>query len=402
MRSSIIAAGDPAVRTDGGRVAMRVGLPVVALAALFSLATSGVVAPAAAQAATQQAAPSYVVDAAWPGDLPNDWILGQVSGIAVDARDHVWVLHRPRTLTEREAGAVQDPPIADCCVPAPAVLEIDPAGNVVNAWGGPDHHPHWPPSEHGIFVDADDNVWIGSNGRGSAVVLKFTRDGRHLMTLGTPGDPGTGSNDPAHLNQPADMYVEGGEVFVADGYGNRRVVVLDAATGEYQRHWGAYGERPDDVERQPYDPDAPLVRHFRSPVHGLEITRDGLLYVADRVNNRIQVFRKDGAFVREGRVAPRTLAMGSVWDIAASHDPDQSFLFVADGTNMKVWVVRRSDLEVVGSFGRGGRQAGQFEWLHNLDVDSRGRIYTSEVNTGKRIQRFLPAGPGGAAPRGME
>lgn len=359
----------------------------------FGIATGAALALNPQAAPAQTPVPEYRVDPFWPGDLPNDWILGQVSGIAVDSRDHVWILHRPRTLTEREAGAVQDPPIADCCVPAPAVLELDGEGKVVNAWGGPGYHPDWPPSEHGIFVDAADNVWIGSNGRGSTVVLKFTRDGRHLMTIGTPGDAGTGSNDRTHLNQPADIFVDdgAGEVYVADGYGNRRVVVFDAETGAYKRHWGAYGERPSDEELAPYDPDAPLIRHFRSPVHGLQITRDGMVYVADRVNNRIQVFRKDGTFVREGRVAPRTLAMGSVWDLDVSRDPAQTYLFVPDGTNMKVWIVRRSDLEVVGSFGRGGRQAGQFEWLHNVAVDSRGRLYTSEVNTGKRVQRFVPA-----------
>lgn len=341
--------------------------------------------------------PEFRVDGSWPQPLPDDWILGQVSGVAVDADDHVWVLQRPRTLNEREAGAAQDPPLSECCVPAPAVLELDPEGRVVQAWGGPDHHPAWPPSEHGIFVDADRHVWIGSNGSGSTVVLKFTAGGEHLLTLGEPGDPGTGSNDTGHLNQPADIHVDtdANEVYVADGYGNRRVVVFDSETGAYKRHWGAYGERPDDVELGRYDPDAEPISHFRSPVHGLEMTRDRKLYVADRVNNRIQVFRPDGTFLEEGFVAPRTLAMGSVWDLGVSPDPEQRWLYVPDGTNMKVWILRRSDLEVVGSFGRGGRQAGQFNWVHNVAVDSRGNLYTGEVNTGKRVQKFVPVEPSG-------
>lgn len=346
--------------------------------------------------------PRYAVDASWPGDLPNDWILGQVSGIAVDGQDHVWVLHRPRTLTEREAGAVQDPPLAECCVPAPAVLELDAEGKVLRSWGGPDHHPDWPPSEHGIYVDGADNVWIGSNSRGSTVVLQFTADGEHVRTLGVPGDPGAGSNDTTRLSQPTDVFVddEAGEVYVADGYGNRRIIVFDRATGAYRRHWGAYGERPHDDPLPPYDPDAPPSRSFHAgcegrvsciaALHAVAVSEDDLVYAADRSNNRIQVFREDGTFVREGWIAPETLAMGSVWDIGFSADPDQSFLLVPDGTNMKAWIVRRSDLEVVGSFGRGGRQAGQFNWVHNLAVNSEGAVYTSEVSDGKRVQRFVP------------
>lgn len=336
-------------------------------------------------------APRYAVDPAWPKPLPGNWILGQVSGLAVDARDHVWILHRPRTLTAREAGAVQTPPLSECCVPAPAVLELDTAGNVVRAWGGPGQAPYWPASEHTIYVDRQGNVWIGSNDRSDNVVLKFSPDGRLLLQLGQPGKTG-GSNDTTLLGRPAGIEVDSAanEVYIADGYGNRRVIVFDATSGRYRRHWGAYGRRPADDSLPPYAPDAPPSPQFGSPVHAVRIGVDGLVYVADRINNRIQVFRKNGQFVKEARLAPRTLAMGSVWDLTFSRDAEQRFLLVPDGTNQKVWILARSTLEVVGEFGRGGRNAGYFGWVHNLAIDSRGNVYTSEVDIYKRVQKFVP------------
>ncbi len=364
-------------------LAAGVATPTLALA-LWSCAADG-----QSLAEKGSGAPAFEVDPFWPKPLPNRWIIGQVSGVAVDDRDHVWIVHRPGTLTAREAGAVQDPPLGECCVPAPPVIEFDPDGNVVQAWGGPGEGYHWPESEHGIHVDHRGHVWIGSNGRGDQVVLKFTRDGEFLLQLGEPGRTG-GSNDTTLLGQPANIFVdpETDEVYIADGYGNRRIIVFDAETGAYRRHWGAYGERPDDAPLGPYDPDASPARHFRSPVHGVRVSRDGRVYVADRVNNRIQVFQRSGEFVTEAFLAPRTLAMGAVWDVELSRDPEQAWVFVPDGTNNKVWVVRRETLEVVGSFGRGGRWAGQFGWVHNLAQDSQGNLFATEVETGKRVQRF--------------
>jgi 2-keto-4-pentenoate hydratase/2-oxohepta-3-ene-1,7-dioic acid hydratase in catechol pathway len=350
------------------------------------------------------AVPRLRVDPFWPRDLPNNWILGQVSGVAVGPDDHVWVLHRPRTLTAREAGAAQNPPLSGCCLPAPPVIELDQEGNVVRSWGST-ADPAWPRSEHGIHVDQSGNVWIASNGSQDHVVLKFSREGRLLLRIGRPGETG-GSNDTARLGQPTAVEVdaEANEVYVADGYRNRRVIVFDAATGAYRRHWGAYGRRPVDGDTaappvpgtaQPwpisYDTTTPPQQF--TTVHGVRLSRDGLVYVADRINNRIQVFRRSGEFVREAFVARATRAMGSVWDIALSRDPEQTWLFVPDGTNQTVWILRRSALEVVGSFGRGGRNAGQFGWVHNLAVDSRGNLYTGEVETYKRVQRFTPVAP---------
>ncbi len=352
-------------------------------------------------------ASGFQVDPFWPRELPNKWIVGQVAGVAVGPNDHIWILHRPRTLTAREAGAVQQPPLSECCVPAPPVIEFDQEGNVVRAWGGSESAPFWPRTEHGIHVDASGNVWIAANGGGDQVVLKFSSEGRFLLQIGRPGETG-GSNDTALLGQPTAVEVDVGanEVYIADGYRNRRVIVFDATTGAYKRHWGAYGKRPIDGDSVPYDPAvasmwSPSYDTTKAPqqfhtVHAVRLGRDGLVYVADRVNNRIQVFRKNGAFVREKFLARATRAMGSVWDLAFSRDSAQTYLFVPDGTNMKVWILKRDDLSVAGSFGRGGRQAGQFGWVHNLAVDSRGNLYTTEVESYKRVQKFVSRGTAAA------
>lgn len=339
------------------------------------------------------APPQYQVDPFWPKPLPNRWGIGQAAGVAVDARDHVWVIHRPRTMTPDERGAAQIPPLSECCIPAPSVIEFDPDGNVVQAWGGPGHHPSWPSSEHGIHVDAQDNVWIAGNGNDDHVLLKFTRDGRFLLQIGKKGETG-GSNDTERLGRPADVEVDGpaNEIYVADGYGNRRVIVFDATTGAYKRHWGAYGERPPADEALPaYQPGASATapaRFFRNPVHCVRLARDGLLYVCDRANDRVQVFRKDGTFVREFIVAPATLGSGSVWDLDFLPDATQSVLLAADGSNNTVWMLDRAGGALVGRFGRNGRNAGDFHWVHNMAVDSRGNVFTTEVDTGKRAQRF--------------
>ncbi len=328
--------------------------------------------------------PRFQVDPFWARELPNDWILGQVSGIDVDEADHVWVLHRPETLDERQRGEE-----GMCCVPAPPVIELDPGGNVVGAWGGPGEGYDWPASEHGIHVDTAGHVWIGGNGQGDAHILKFDRDGAFLLQIGQPGASG-GSNDTENLGRPAGVQVDAveNELYVADGYGNRRVIVFDADTGEYRRHWGAYGEPPDDVALAPYDPDAEPIRHYRSPVHDVAIADDGLVYVADRTNNRIQVFQKDGTFITESWIRPETLGSGSASGVALSEDPGQQWLFVPDGTNNVIWIVDRATLEVRYHVGRLGKRAGQFYRLHNVAVDSRGNLYTTEVNVGQRFQKF--------------
>jgi DNA-binding beta-propeller fold protein YncE len=341
------------------------------------------VAPMEAQRAAEVVAPRFVVDPFWPKPLPNRWLLGQVSGVAVDRHDHVWIVQRPKTLADDERGAAQSPPRSLCCVPAPPVMEFDAEGNLLQAWGGPGSGYDWPASEHGIFVDHLDHVWLAGNGEKDHHVLKFTRTGRFLRQIGKPG-AGTGDRDTHHLGRPADVRVDPAtnELYVADGYGNHRVIVFDAATGAYRRHWGANGRPPGE----------PGVRPFGNPVHCVRIAKDGLVYVCDRRNNRIQVFRRDGTFVREIAVAPDTRGNGAVWDLDFSADRAQTYLYAADGENNHVWMLQRESGRILARVGRRGRQAGQFHWVHNLAVDSKGNLYTTEVETAKRVQKFVNQG----------
>ena len=365
-----------------GRLAMTlvIGLPALVLSACSSMD------PGRGSAATR-----YAVDPYWPKVLPGKWQLGAVAGVAVDRQDHVWIVHRPGSFTDDEKAASFDPPRAACCVPAPSVVEFDAAGNVLRSWGMAATGFDFPKREHGIHVDHQDNVWIAGNHEQDHQILKFTADGRFLLQIGKAGQTG-GSNDTRLLGKPAHMEVDAAadELYVADGYGNRRVIVFDATTGAYKRHWGAYGNRPEDAKTS-YDPSAPPSRQFGSPVHCVRLAKDGLLYVCDRENNRIQVFRKSGEFVREFFLAKETRLIGSVWDLVLSPDANQTYLYVADGANNQVHVLSRETGAEVATLGRNGRMAGQFHWLHNIAIDSKGNLYTAEVDTGKRLQRFTPA-----------
>ena len=340
--------------------------------------------------------PIYEVDPTWPPTLPNDWILGDIRGLFADENDHLWVIHMPSSLTDQEIGAAVKPPIADCCFPAPPVLELDPDGKVLQAWGGPGEGYTWFDQEHGIYIDHNNFVWMGtSNG---THVMKFTRDGKHVMTIGEPG-VNKGSNDPDHLGGPANFYVEPktNEIFIADGYRNKRVVVYDAATGKYLRHWGAYGKPPRDDERYPIpvNPASPPQQY--STLHGLVGTKDGLIYVSDRRGNRIQVFRQNGEYLMEKFVRPETGGSGSGFSLQLSRDPEQSLLYLMDGTNMRVWILRRKDLQILDRFGKPGRQAGEFIRAHMIAIDSKNRMYTGEAGNGRRIQRWILKGTRPAA-----
>ncbi len=371
-----------------------IGVTLFVLLAVLALGQRMLENRAIAEAAGVQA-PMFEVDPLWPKPLPNHWRIGSTIGVSVDAQDHVWIIHRPETLQEKEKYPLANPPAASCCFPASPVLEFDQAGNLIGNWGGKGEGYEWPVSNHGITVDYKGNVWIGGNGQGDAQVLKFTQNGKLLMQIGHQ-NKSQGSNDTANFSRPAKLFIDQAtnELYVADGYSNKRVIVFDADTGQYKRHWGAYGNKPDDTNLGRYNPDAPPAQQFRNPVHCAELSKDGLLYVCDRSNDRIQVFKKDGTFVKEVFVAKRTLGDGSVWDIAFSKDPQQKYLYLADGANEKVYIIDRASLEILTSFGDGGRQPGQFYAVHSIATDSKGNIYTTETYEGKRLQRFVYKGLG--------
>lgn len=390
------------------------------------LAASSILQKKAAVEAAGVQAPRFEVDPLWPKPLPKHWLQGQTIGVSVDDKDHIWIIHRAGSLEPGEQHATTNPPIAQCCAPAPPILNFDQEGNLLASWGGPGQGYDWPDSNHGITIDYKGNVWIGGNGvgtppggrgrgaRGGArgeqvqneeqagaaigytndtMVLKFTQAGKFLMQIGKPGQS-KGSNDVENLRRPAKIFVDKqtNEVYVADGYGNHRVIVFDAETGKYKRHWGAYGNKPDDANLGPYNPDGPPPQQFRNPVHCAELSVDRLLYVCDRANDRVQVFKTDGTFVKEAFVNKRTLGSGSAWDIAFSKDAQQKYIYLTDGENDRVHILDRDSLQVLTTFGEGGRQPGEFYGVHSIAVDSKGNIYTGETYRGQRVQKFVYKG----------
>ena len=423
---------------------MRQGRRVVVLATIVANAGLGIGCAALVAAQNQVIqAPKFVVDPLWPKPLPNHWLLGSATGVAVDSRDHVFVVNLTDSFNQRtEIGAATDPPTGECCLPAPAVLEFDADGNLVGSFGGPGQGFRWPASASGIAIDNANTLWIGGAGGMDTQILKFGRDGRFVGQVGRAvtaddsvaaisgrggrGGRGAGAPDTAYqgVAPPAGRGGRGGrgggpppalpansaatdafggatdisfdlaanEAYVADGARNRRVAVVDMRTGAIKRSWGAYGNRPDDAALATYSPDAPAARQFGTPVRCAQLSTDGHVYVCDSRNNRIQVFRKDGSFVKEKVIMPRTLGAGSVWDVAFSRDPQQRFLYVADGQNMRVHVLDRQSLEVLTSFGGGGRGPGQFFAVHSIATDSKGNIYTTETLEGKRVQKFIYQG----------
>ncbi|MEE2792186.1 MAG: hypothetical protein VX453_11185 [Acidobacteriota bacterium] len=355
--------------------------------------------------------PTFEVDPLFPKNLPNHWLMGPTIGVDVDSRDHIWVVHRntpDNFVANTEIGLVQDPPLSECCQPGPPVLEFDQAGNLVQAWGGPGTETGdytWPASNHGITIDGMDNVWIGGNGGADAHVVKFDRQGNFLLQVGKSGarmtgpvSERTGQPTPQRNSLATDSFGRvakigiddaANEAYFADGYFNRRMAVVDMTTGEMKRFWGAYGNEPDDsADLGRYSQDAPPAQQFRGPVHCGEVSNDGLVYVCDRAADRIQIFQKDGTFVSEHFVAPATLSQGSTWDIDFSHDAEQRWIYLADGQNMKVYIIERETMETLTAFGDGGRQPGMFFAVHSIAVDSKGNIYTTETYEGSRLQKF--------------
>jgi DNA-binding beta-propeller fold protein YncE len=349
---------------------------------------------AAAQAIGAPLAPTFEVDPTFPKPLPNNWYQGQSIGLWVDSDDHVWIVHRPDVLDDTE-GAL-DRKTAECCASAPPILEFAPDGTLLRHWGGSDGPGwEWPDSNHGLNVDSKNNIWIGGNGSADGHILKFTLDGQFVMQVGRKGvTPDSLSGDHFSRVAETEFHERTNEVFVADGYGNKRVAVIDADTGEMKRFWGAYGNPPDDAAaaaQGEYDP-ATVYQHFRGPVHCAAVSYDELVYVCDRMSNRIQIFNLDGTFVREIYTQRDSRADGSVWDITFSRDPQQQYLYVADGRNQTLRIFDRASMTQLTTFGKGGHYPGEWYSLHNIATDSKGNLYTVETYQGRRLQRFLYKG----------
>ena len=347
--------------------------------------------------------PLFEVDPLWPKPIPNEGLLGMTIGASIDDQDNLWVTHRgSATLHNNEKGAELNPPIAICCRAAAAVMAFNPDGDMVRAWGGKGEGYEWPESMHGVFVDHKGFVWLGGNGAKDAQILKFTKDGKFVLQSGHQGK-NEGSNDPVNFGRVAQIYIDpkSNEGFVADGYKNKRLAVIDPDTGKIKRFWGAYGNKPDDAPQGNYDPKATALQQFRNPVHCVALANDGLLYVCDRQHDRVQVFHTDGKFQKEYFFSKETLGSGSTWEIAFSKDPQQRFIYLTDGQNERVRIVERSTMTELASFGRGGRQPSEFYGVHSIAVDSKGNIYTTETFEGKRIQKFVYKGMG-KVPKGTD
>ncbi|HXD16548.1 MAG TPA: hypothetical protein VN654_05975 [Vicinamibacterales bacterium] len=398
------------MRKLAGNRTLVLGASVVALLVALGISQAVLDRSAAAQSKGAVQAPRFEVDPLWPKPLPNHWVLGSTIGVWVDTDDHVWIIHRSSaTLANNEK--TLETKQGECCAGAPPVLEFDQDGNLLRHWGGPGQGYEWPDSNHGIFIDHKGNVWIGGNGGPDSQILKFTKDGKFLLQVGKKGarrkaGAGAGnqegqvagfvggSNDQESFGRVAKIFVDAkaNEAYVADGYLNKRVAVLDADTGKMKRYWGAYGNKPDDTPLPPYNPANPPAQQFYNPVHCADMSVDRFIYVCDRVGDRLQVFTPEGKFVKEQWYEKNTLNAGSVWDIAFSKDAQQKYIFMADGVNEKVKIIDRQTLQELTTFGDGGRQPGQFYGVHSIAIDSKGNLYTTETYEGKRLQRFMYKG----------
>jgi hypothetical protein len=403
-------------------------------AGIVITAACGFLAAVAAWSASAPPAPIYKVDPFWPKPLPNKWIIQGVPTMVTDKDDHIWVLNRPRDINPDESGAAAKPPRTDCCIAAPAVLEFDTAGNLIKGWGGPGYTPGWAApgvarpgaqAEHNIVVDREGNVWISGSSPGDGI-QKFTGDGKFLWDFGHRGK--SGQRAPEN-NQNTDVLPNGmfffdldedaQEIYIVE---NKRVLVY-GFDGNFKRGWGGHGIPLSEIDNNPTPPydtasDPPDQKQFAPALHCVHFSTDGLVYICERGSNRVQVFTKQGKFVSSFFVHPSTPSRGpecggpgslmfgmcgTIYNLTFSHDAQQKYVLLADGTNDKIWIHDRMSGAPVTSIGDNGRMAGQFHWIDALAMDSHGNIYTGEVDTGKRVQKFiLTNGDGKARPRPHE
>jgi len=365
-----------------------------ALVALVVLAIGGWLASSVSAQSSSLRPPSFKVDTSWP-TIPNNWVLGEVTSIASDTSDHIWVLHRPRSIpAEKRANA------------APPVLEFDQAGKLLSSWGGDGAGFDWPEREHGIYVDTKGFVWISGNGGwpkpspgGSTddMILKFTKAGKFVMQIGKRGQSG-GDDDTNNVHQPADVFVHpaSNELYVADGYGNHRVIVFDAETGKFKRTWGAFGGKPappaptgrgaGGQDAAAANPEGPSQYGL---VHAVKVSNDGTVYVADRVNNRIQMFTTEGKYLRQVKVTNEGGVTPVPAGFAFSPDRAQQYLYVVDSGPMRVVIFDRKSMTQIGAIGMRGPGPGDFDIVHHMAADSKGNLYTAEIVTNRRAQRFV-------------
>jgi DNA-binding beta-propeller fold protein YncE len=377
------------------RASLRSALLAFAAAIVLAPSSSWVSPDAEAAQAQQRMVPKFEVDPSWP-KLPSKWVFGQVSSVSIDEQGNAWVLQRPTTVrADQKAKGMAAPP----------VLEFDAAGNFIQGWGGPGTGYDWPETEHGIYADPRGFIWVGGNGITDNHLVKFTKDGKFVMQIGKKG-ASKGNNDTENVKQAADIfyYTKTNELFVADGYGNRRVIVFDGDTGKFKRMWGAFGNKPLDTvpepAKVPEDQRIPAKEltdrgpeQFVQPVHAVRISNDGLVYVSDRGGKRVQVFTLDGkyqtqVFIDRYCEAPHCGNGQTAASTAFSPDPEQRFLYVASRSAARVWVLDRKTLEPLDSFGRNGVAPGEFYVMHHMNVDSKGNLYVTEVQDGKRLQKF--------------
>ena len=364
------------------RRSLAMAVVTVTLFATFVLTLDG-------QQATSQRPPTFQVDPSWP-TIPSDWVLGEVTSIAVDASDHIWVLHRPRSIPEDQRSGA-----------APPVLEFDTDGQLLGSWGGPGDDYEWPEREHGIWGDSNGYVWISGNGGwprpaadGSTddMLLKFTSDGEFVMQIGRRGQTG-GNADTVNVHQPGDVFVHEptNELYVADGYGNQRVIVFDADSGEFKRMWGAFGNTPETAAPTGRGAAAAQSDPTTAPqfglVHAVKVSNDGIVYVADRGNQRVQLFTADGTYIRQLVIEGEAAATPA--GFAFSPDPEQQFLYIVESANARVLIFERESMTQVGVFGSRTAEPGGMDIAHHIAVDSQGNLYTAEIVTNRRAQKFV-------------